>query len=398
MSNSSNGALLESPKCPLDDRRSATELYVTHFVIHFTVIAAYCHLLSIRNEPFLSLKPVFFIFTPLLFILQHVLALISIGGKYLYESILCQDENATFNAYSSLGWLFGRMPTHREGYSSLPKTSSRKSSMSEETNPFNSEHLAKKMGRTLVVLALVAQCIGTIFLYIRRLQHDAVGLVDHRTLEFACAGLLVALLNICVIWRIPVFAEPIPRGTLMFSKVNGVVASLRDITSMNGPDYRDNELARAAQFVMTAGLAWVSLVITGQFDLFTSVLHLVDARYWDKPFGEVDGEFVTAVIMALLAILPTFVLVIVRPVANCVNGTGRFRRRDAALVLCLPVVFFLIFLLFMFMIGSIITLFIVLGHYGGIFEQISETNQWPIDRDCGVLWQDPMAQYIWWLA
>jgi hypothetical protein len=47
--------------CPLDKRRSRVEILVKLFVVYFTVIVAFCHLMSIRREPLLSPRPLFFV-------------------------------------------------------------------------------------------------------------------------------------------------------------------------------------------------------------------------------------------------------------------------------------------------------------------------------------------------
>ena len=397
MSDSSSGSALDSPKCPLDERRSASELYVTLFVIHFTVIVAYCHLMSIRNEAILSSKPIFFVVTPLLIVLQHALALILIAANYLYESVFCKDEDAASKAYSSLIWLFGRIPADEDHYSPLPTTSGRKPSASKEKTSY-SERRAKVIGRTVVVLALVAQCIGTIFLYTRRLQHDAVGAVDLRAFEFACGGLLVALLNLCVLWRIPVFTKPVLRTSAALSPMDGVVAALRDVRPIAGSEYRKALLGDDSHFVLTGGLALVTLIIVGRFDLLIGIRNFLDPGFWNKPISEPSAEFVTVVCVSWLAGFLYLAFYIVMPLSNHFTGTSRFRRRDALGIICAPVFLVLMFLLCMFAMGVLITFIAVPLQYLFMLIEISGVNDWPPERDCGMLWQDPVAANIWWLA
>ena len=47
MSASSN----EVERCPWDERRLPREMYVKLFVVHFTIIGAYAHLLHLLREP-----------------------------------------------------------------------------------------------------------------------------------------------------------------------------------------------------------------------------------------------------------------------------------------------------------------------------------------------------------
>jgi hypothetical protein len=54
--------------CPLEERRSRAEILVKLFVVYFTTIMAFCHLMSVRGEPLLPLRPLFFVSSPFAFI------------------------------------------------------------------------------------------------------------------------------------------------------------------------------------------------------------------------------------------------------------------------------------------------------------------------------------------
>jgi hypothetical protein len=68
------------------------------------------------------------------------------------------------------------------------------------------------VGRSVLAAAFLAQCIGSIFLYCRRLQYssDAITIVDQRAFELACGGLLVAILTLGTVAKFTIFHRTVP--------------------------------------------------------------------------------------------------------------------------------------------------------------------------------------------
>jgi hypothetical protein len=88
--------------CPLDGRRSSTEMWVKLFVVHFTTISFFCHLLSIRKEPIFTPKLILYILNPLVLFLHYGLALCAI----ILGQCMCSNEGYQ-DPIQALRWLFG---------------------------------------------------------------------------------------------------------------------------------------------------------------------------------------------------------------------------------------------------------------------------------------------------
>lgn len=179
-----NNPIMEAELCPLDDRRSATELSLKLGVVHFTTMTAYCHLLSMRGEPVkvICRKMIIFFIFPGSIIIQHAMAILAILSAFPLVRLKKLQDSALLQ--SSLGRapfiLFGAINQQP----SQPKE-----------NISNGESIAKIIGRILVVLALSAQCIGSCIIFARRYQHDATTISDWRVLELAIAALFICLLT-----------------------------------------------------------------------------------------------------------------------------------------------------------------------------------------------------------
>lgn len=181
---SANKLIMEEELCTLDDRRSAAELSLKLAVVHFTTIAAYCHLLSMRGEPTKVIcrkMTIFFIF-PGSIIIQHVVAILAIFSAFVWVRFKkLQDSTLLRSSLKRTPFvLFGAIDQH--------DSQSRLHSSDEESK-------VKIIGRVIVVLALGAQCIGSCIIFARRYQHDATTIGDWRVLELAIAALLISLLT-----------------------------------------------------------------------------------------------------------------------------------------------------------------------------------------------------------
>lgn len=186
-----NEFIMAAQLCPLDDRRSAAEISLKLAVVHFTAMTAYCHLLSIRGEPtgVICRKMILFFVFPGSIIIHHVMAILAIVSVYLL--VRFKELRHSASLQSSLkrapATLFGAIDRH-------PSQIRLRSS--------HEESVVKTLARAAVVLALVAQCIGSCIIFARRYQHDATTIGDWRVLELAITTLLISLLTVVhLLWQ-----------------------------------------------------------------------------------------------------------------------------------------------------------------------------------------------------
>jgi hypothetical protein len=183
--------------CPSDNRRSIGELWSKTFAVHFTTIAAFCHLLSIRGQAPFSWKVVFYILAPWHIFVQHALALAIIIVAPLVNTFLPPAKRAS--TWRALRWLFGSLNKPLEAQ--VPERKSWRDSYS-----------CANFGRAIVAAAFLTQCSGSIYLFTRRqsFDPDAITRADRKVFELACSGLLVGALWIAQMWAIQPFAGAVP--------------------------------------------------------------------------------------------------------------------------------------------------------------------------------------------
>lgn len=183
---------MAGPTCPSQDRQTTAEFLVKLFVVHFTNLAAYVHLLSLRKERLLTIRPLLYIIAPLSFLGFHLLALLA-GCLLMLKRCIANKELPDWDrdVVRPLRWLLRVIPNQEENYQAITATpvhhrTSRKA-----------EKLAEKIGRALVVLAFITQCSTTVFLYARGRNHAAQSITraDQFVFKLASAGIFVGLLT-----------------------------------------------------------------------------------------------------------------------------------------------------------------------------------------------------------
>src|ERR1700712_37515 len=118
-------AMSEKELCPLDSRRTTTELVVKLFIVHFTTISAYCHLLSIRGEPIIGWRLVFYILEPFSLFGHYALSTtVLFAALVLY--LVKPNRRHRDVLVSVAPTLFGNMSKQQE--QTLPLVGSRRSS------------------------------------------------------------------------------------------------------------------------------------------------------------------------------------------------------------------------------------------------------------------------------
>ena len=174
MSAPSNGTEL----CPWDERRLPREMYVKLFVVHFTVLGAYAHLMHLRREPRYIFSFLLMIACPIAGVALVVVPFIAL----VIQTIICRGDRAILN--QSFGILVGQVLRD------------------EDTDEHGATihwppELSLKLVRSVVLqLALLAQCITSIWLFARRVKHGSDALYDHRIFQLAVLGCSASIMSI----------------------------------------------------------------------------------------------------------------------------------------------------------------------------------------------------------
>ena len=172
----------EPDLCPYKERRLPRELYTKLFIVHFTVIASYAHLAHLRNEPRGLLSYLCVLVCPLAGATVIAVQLLSLA----VQCIICRDHHQAI--VQSIAIVIGRLPRN------IAEASSREAI---QWPPRLSRILTGRFGRQLVpVLVVLAQCVTSIALFVRRAQHGSVMLYDQRILQLAVLGLSVAVMSV----------------------------------------------------------------------------------------------------------------------------------------------------------------------------------------------------------
>ena len=387
--------------CPLDGRRSPTEIWVKLFVIHFTAITAFCHLLSIRKERILSPKLLAFVLVPLNQIASIVMGLLVIGVAAIYWTC-CGDDDRSEKLQHAFLVLFGRNEEDNKGYASLRQ---RKESGADEEAPLT------KMGRIVLVLAFMVQCTGVIVIYSRRVAHGADTLGDRVALDFACGGLLTALLTIACVVEVPVCAKPAPtidedHMSLMESIL---VYCAREDVGFQSP---------ALGLIIAGGRCFFLIVLLSRFSSLEVFLNLdllfntitSDSGGWKDTFIAGGGCLLLATLaIFLLSIVYSMVSLTIKSVMSMPTTV------KAAFEPCLsaprrpwvlPVVFWvplmsviILFGIMYFVFGFLWVVIWYIENLGAIKAQTSALTTWPTDRPCPPdFWTDPLSNWLWMLA
>jgi hypothetical protein len=145
------------------------------------------------------------------------------------------------------------IPLHQDSVSN----SSQSSSLSTQT-------YAKRVGRSVVGLAFLAQCAGTIFLHTRRRQYspDAITMIDQRVFELACGGVLMAIVTLGTVAKISIFIKIVPeQGNT--TNTHKIVVSCR-----NAINDKCRERDYPAQLCRNGAFSFIIMCAMGRFRLW----------------------------------------------------------------------------------------------------------------------------------
>ncbi|KAH7321767.1 hypothetical protein BKA65DRAFT_512972 [Rhexocercosporidium sp. MPI-PUGE-AT-0058] len=366
--------------CSIDGRRTSKELYIKIFVVHFIVITAYCHLLSVRSENVISWRPLHFFITTLNVIVKLGSGLIAIVLAYCYTFV---SNAETLSSPFSL--LLGDVSHINRGATNYCPLST--SSHPPRGNVFpDSNKLAQTIGRVLVVLAFKVQCIGALILYHRRRQHDAVTQTDQRIFELSCSGLVIAITTLGVILKIPVFRKRTPHiiGTVLETVILYLRVEQID-THRYTLDFDTfvREIPPTKSFYKENALSLLIFVASSRFDLLGAMKRVAAGDFIKSNPESVFWPEDTTLFMLLLALY----LIVVMRVLCVYRWFGLEDIRDG-----ITAVAFLSCFCF------VPVYMVTVRDFWRMFKQIRELEAWPVDVECPMLWSDPYANYIWWLA
>lgn len=393
--------------CPLEDRRTSTELWIKLVVVHFTTITAFCHLLSIRGESILSWRLVYYFLVPLLLIAQHFLApllCLLITGSWLLKP----EAHPVRALYRAASWMFGRMPPEGDylGYEMLPVADSGGRSSHTQFGQVEAGSRtqidAKKAGRIIVAAAFLLQCIGTIYIYRRRVSHGAATKTDRRIFELACSGLVTSILTILTLAKVPVFIKTIPE---MKEKdmlvIDHTMLHLRDTILKQYTD-----ATNTLSFLKNGAFAFVLLICLNEYKLVRALKAICTSDFWIlRPergsYEEILWELLHLGWSCFLSCVGAMfaIYIMSRSKSRQLRSNRRCKGYRAwyiwplfpfvVALLCVPTAIY---------IGCLPTFTISIFRLCVIYDEITVLGQWPTNQTCPQLWTDPQANWIWMLA
>ena len=237
-------------------------------------------------------------------------------------------------------------------------------------------------GRFLLACAFLAQCCGTVALFVRRQKHDAVTWADTRILEVGCTGILTAIYWMLVAARVPVYVQPIPAVSEDDkTDLDELILRLRGYNPAPGQNLW------ATRVIRFLGNYYLCV-----FALLIKLVYVLDAEPPEK--AKISGfSFENMTLRWINYFLPFLIklggyimairyLVGEPPVPAGWYPTSRSARG------------FLIFVLFSQSMAPVVLYYLVM-EWKQILDQLHEFERWPVDKACPLLWSDPAANWVW---
>jgi hypothetical protein len=394
----------DSILCPYDNRRTSTELNVKFFIVTLTTLGFYFHLIRRRDGSYFSWSPLLYFIAPLNLVFRYVFAILGIFSFFGFVTLQdwLRDQSRSQKRWetvtTALRWLFGTVPDDEIMYSTLPTTDANPEDHESETCTTSA------IGKLVMNGLFLTQCAGSIYLYNRRRQHNAVTKFDQRTFEFACAGLLVGIFNTALSFQLPIFRDPIPVGQDKTS-LDRFALVCRD--SCREKLLPSSKLWKGRYYLQFGKNLTISLIIWYTFPPieFAAYLKIFLSKKGEDAGSNSPTNWVGITVAFLLISILLFwflqVLIIdfyVEKIRKKLpdGGTGW-------LGLLYPVVWimtviagvmllYFIFALFFVLLGSWIAWSIL------AIAEVSELSASPQTVACPQLWSDPVSEWIVWLA
>ena len=393
--------------CPLDNRRSSREVYLRFFVINFATLSFYLHFVRRRDGTYLAGNPSLFVLAPLNLVFRYTLGVLGILGVFILYILINFPRQSHLDSVSRdtflmtpLSWLFGKARIH--DYSALP------ASESEEDEP--SRPPSGYIGRLVVNGVFITQCVGSIFIYIRRRRHFAVTQLDEKVFGAALGGLVIGVLNICRSLSLPMFDEYVPSDHTAEDSDNKTALDrfalfCRD--SCRKPLLAFNEFneeySHLLRFFKNLAITVLILLMTSDSGFFEGMHNL-----WAKLIERYNED--PAYVCTSLGFVAFFSAVF-GSIGPCIfynegKRTGQpniLNRYPFLLVILSPIS------------GAVMIVFCAIGvivisagayaltiswsfSYLIAFNEAANLTTTPTNVSCPLLWSDPVAAWVWGLA
>jgi hypothetical protein len=325
--------------------------------------------------------------TPYSIVIQHAICAISILANYVvYVGVWWAIPSYDSALGGPLNCLLGK--SSRDSASQHLSTENETPRLSGTRIETFRKILLEKFGPCLVWMVFSVQCCCSIFLYVRRRQHSAesVTLADQRIFELALGGVLVAILIIgSQVLAVGWFAPRVVRFRTYLDHWLGFLGS-RGETLVHENCEKWWEISVALKDFI---ISFIIMLIMGKFRLAPTV-----KTWWankDLSDGRVEGIFI---IVAMFS-------------SGMVSGvhTGQLMVFDCLFiyllgfpVICLFILWAVYFFPMLLLLGFAAAPTVAIREYIRLYTQLSTFQAWPQDVACPMLWKDPLADWVWWLA
>ena len=152
--------------CPWGERRTHRELYVKLFVVYFTIIGAWAHLMHLRREPRGIASFLLILICPVGGVALLVVPLLALT----IQIVVCRGNSNDLK--QSVGMLLGRLVPEHEADGAVPVEP-----VIQWPRPSS-----RLLGQLLVQFALLSQSVTLIWLFARLIQHGSDALYDYQIL------------------------------------------------------------------------------------------------------------------------------------------------------------------------------------------------------------------------
>jgi hypothetical protein len=393
--------------CPLDNRRSSKEIYLRFFIVNFTTLSFYLHFIRRRDGTYLAGNPVLFVLAPLNLVFRYTLGVFGILSVFSLQILINLLRHGNLDSVSRdaflttpLNWLFGK--SRVDDYSGLPTSDSEQD---ESSRPRIT--LSSYIGRFLVNGLFITQCVGSIFLYIRRRQHSAVTQLDEKVFGAALGGLVVGLLNVCRSISLPTFDEYVPSDNTTNNSDNKTAMDrfallCRDSCRESLLAFNDDH-PHWLRFFKNLIITVLILLVSSSSGLFEG-MHNLWAKLVERYNEDPELVYSGFGFIFLICIVFGFAIPWIPYQDGKKNGRPNVLNRYPFLLAILSPMsgaLMIVLVIIMTVIGfaGIYALGISWSFsYFLAFDEAANLTATPTNVTCPLLWSDPVAAYVWGLA
>jgi hypothetical protein len=350
-------------------------VFLKLFVVHLTTIAAFCHVLSLRRERIWSWRFIAYLLYPSTILAAHALAIVIFAGAVIYWA------------------LFDRTRRFRKSLSRAPRLLLAAAPLSEPSDvPEESEPMLKTGGRVLTACAFLTQCSGTVALFARRAEHDAMTWGDIRIFEVAATGVLTSFYWIAIAARVPTFVQPVPATPPDdATDLDRMIMLLRD-SPLIPPAVRERKytwLDRVLRFFGNYYLCVFTLIVKCVFVFHSpppaksKIFNFGDTMNWI--------DFFTPSAVILVALIGGSIFLFGYGIITVTDDRYPAKRPPGKYLIARGFIIFLT----LTEIKLPVVLYYVWAEWFQVFEQLRELEASPVNQTCPLLWSDPDSNWIW---